>query len=60
MSKSEQLQQVDQQVPAPAADRRWFLTRVSQAALAVFVAGAVVGCGEMDDDDDDEDEDDDD
>ena len=58
MSKSEQLQQVDHQVPALATDRRRFLTRVSQAALAVFVAGAVVGCGEMEDDDDDDDDDD--
>ncbi|NBC12207.1 MAG: hypothetical protein GVY09_02465 [Gammaproteobacteria bacterium] len=59
MSESEQLQQVDQQVPTLVTERRRFLTRVSQAALAVFVAGAVVGCGEMEDDDDDDDDDDD-
>lgn len=57
MSKSEQLQQVVQQVPALVTDRRRFLTRVSQAALAVFAAGTVVGCGELEDDDDDDDDD---
>jgi len=52
MSESEQLQQVDQQAPTLVTERRRCLTRVAQAALAVFVAGAVVGCGEMEDDDD--------
>jgi hypothetical protein len=50
----------DRHAPALLPDRRLFLARASQAALALFLAGSLAGCGEDDDDDDDDEEEDDD
>jgi hypothetical protein len=49
--------QDDLQAMRAGMDRRGFLTRASQAAVALVAAGTLVACGEMDDDDDDDDDD---
>lgn len=40
------------------SNRREFLARLSQAAIAVVFASSVTACGEYEDEDDDDDDDD--